>query len=164
MFRCHNSCIVSTAVVNPSLWMPMYSKAPVNALFFVFFMVVCVFYLHSLTLSVVFQVFIQAATEVHNRSVLDKEKSLLCAFSALSSNQLAMQPIGQVHELLIRRTLEQVRPHYGPMKVRRLDTDFPFEALQCLIAFSVQDRHSHGIGESCQEAVVPLSRISNGYS
>jgi hypothetical protein len=55
---------VSTTVVNPSLWMPMYSEAAVNSLFFVVFIITCTFYYHSLVLSVVFQTYIQAITEV----------------------------------------------------------------------------------------------------
>ncbi len=78
----------------------------------------CVFYLHSLILSVVFQVFIQAATEVHQRSVVDKEDSIKHAYLVLSSTHIAKQPIGEVHVELIRDTLKKLRPHYLEMKVR----------------------------------------------
>jgi hypothetical protein len=44
--------------------MPMYSEAAVNSLFFVVFIITCTFYYHSLVLSVVFQTYIQAITEV----------------------------------------------------------------------------------------------------
>lgn len=108
---------VSTTVVNPSLWMPVYSKAHVNAVFFVIFIVVCVFYLHSLILSVVFQVFIQAATEVHDRSSVDKEDSIRSAYRALSSWQMVVQDTVNVPSDLIRETLAKVRPHYGTLKL-----------------------------------------------
>ena len=110
--------LVSTTVVNPSLWMSTYSNGRANAIFFVFFIIVCVFYLHSLILSVVFQVFIQAATEVHHRSAVDKEDCIRHAYLVLSSTRMARQPIGQVHTDLIKDTLRKVRPHYGELKVR----------------------------------------------
>jgi len=108
---------VSTTVVNPSLWMPLYSKDPINAVFFVIFIVVCVFYLHSLILSVVFQIFIQAATEVHERSSADKENSIRCAYQVLSSWQMVVQGSVELPGDLIRETLAKVRPHYGTIKL-----------------------------------------------
>lgn len=63
LMRC-SSCAVSTTVVNPSLWMPIYHEGAANSLFFVVFIVTCTFYYHSLVLSVVFQTYIQAITEV----------------------------------------------------------------------------------------------------
>jgi hypothetical protein len=107
----------------------MYSNNRVNAIFFVLFIVICVFYVHSLTLAVVFQVFIQAATEVHDRSVIDKEKSLRCAYAVLSSTHVETQSIQQVPEVLIRQTLEQLRPHYRPIKVRH--SDYEMTLLEC---------------------------------
>lgn len=97
--------------------MSTYSNGRVNAIFFVIFIIVCVFYLHSLILSVVFQVFVQAATEVHHRSAVDKEDTIRYAFLVLSSLDGPNQPNGQVHVDLIRDTLTMTRPHYGEMKV-----------------------------------------------
>jgi len=99
--------------------MPIYSNGRINAIFFVVFIVVSVFYLHSLILSVVFQVFVQAATEVHHRSAADKEDAIRYAFLVLSSTRMAEQPIGEVHVDLVRDTLTKVRPHYGELKVRK---------------------------------------------
>lgn len=108
---------VSTTVVNPSLWMPVYSKDPINAVFFVIFIIVCVFYLHSLILSVVFQIFVQAATEVHERSCVDREDAMRCAYQALSSWQMEVKHTVEVSGDLIREALAKVRPHYGNMKM-----------------------------------------------
>ena len=44
----HIFFVVSTTVVNPSIWMPMYSSSRYAAFFFVLFVVISVFYLHSL--------------------------------------------------------------------------------------------------------------------
>jgi hypothetical protein len=44
----HIIFVVSTTVVNPSIWMPMYSSSRYAAFFFVLFVIVSVFYLHSL--------------------------------------------------------------------------------------------------------------------
>jgi hypothetical protein len=58
---------VSTTVVNPSVWIPMDDESRTSAIFLIFFIITCVFYLHTLILSVVFQAFIQAARDVHQR-------------------------------------------------------------------------------------------------
>ena len=39
---------VSTTVVNPSIWMPVYNESRKSAFFFILFIVTCLFYLHSL--------------------------------------------------------------------------------------------------------------------
>ena len=111
---------VSTTVVNPSLWLPIYAESPVNALFFVIFIVVCVFYLHSLTLSVVFQVFIQAASEVYTRAGAEKDECIHCAFLALSSIRPSTQTNTRqpVHRDDIKMVLRKVKPHYNSPKVR----------------------------------------------
>ena len=105
---------MSTTVVNPSLWMPMYQKSRSNAIFFIFFIVVSVFYLHSLVLSVVFQTYIQAASEIHERSASDREAAVRLAFLALAKDARAEV----VSTSSVRKTLQLVRPHYGPQKVR----------------------------------------------
>ena len=128
---------VSTTVVNPGVWMPAYSQSRYNAIFFVTFIVVGVFYLHSLVLSVVFQVFIQSATEVHRRSVSDKEKSLRLAFSALTSGDNGSFRVSSgrleqevnVNAQVIRETVKKLRPHYGRLKIKvMMDMLVPSEA------------------------------------
>eukprot|EP00934_Nitzschia_sp_Nitz4_P006559 Nitzschia sp. Nitz4//scaffold69_size99277//14106//17060//NITZ4_004620-RA/size99277-augustus-gene-0.9-mRNA-1//-1//CDS//3329556676//6549//frame0 len=112
---------LSTTVVNPSLWLPTYQQHRINALFFVVFIVVCTFYLHSLTLSVVFQVFIQAATEIHQRSASNKEASLQAAFFVLSSFQAASNyPTGKISMSALWQTIQQLRPHYSTIKINVL--------------------------------------------
>lgn len=120
---------VSTTVVNPSIWMPAYNESRWNAVFFVIFIVVSVFYLHSLVLSVVFQVFIQSATEIHRRSNSCKEESLQLAFLALTStknstnndnNQLPLDNNALVDTRLICETLRLLRPHYSQQKLNVL--------------------------------------------
>ena len=99
----------------------MYEASRTNAIFFVIFIVTCTFYLHSLTLSLVFQVFIRAATEVHHRSAVDKEDSIRYAFLALSLKRTVKQSIGQVHIDMIRETMQKVRSNYGTLKVRDVE-------------------------------------------
>lgn len=108
------SILVSTTVVNPSLWMPMYKVSRTNAIFFVFFIIVSVFYLHSLVLSVVFQTYIHAATQIHNRSVVDREEAIRRAFLAL----LREESSEFISATSVRKALQIVRPHYNPLKVR----------------------------------------------
>lgn len=130
---------LSTTVVNPSIWMPIYQETKFSALFFVLFIIVTVFYMHSLVLSVVFQTYIQAATEIHDRSVTDREDALQLAYAALKKQQqhnlrrqqtLAgggnNEPVPLSSEQksagiplhLVRETLEVLRPHYSALKVR----------------------------------------------
>jgi hypothetical protein len=117
---------VSTTVVNPGIWMPAYNQSRWNAVFFVTFIVVGVFYLHSLVLSVVFQVFIQSATEIHRRSAFDKEQSLRLAFLAMkTSSDQALNSVSStkstfVSPRVIRATLPLLRPHYNPLKLKVL--------------------------------------------
>ena len=110
---------VSTTVVNPSLWMPIYQTSRWNSIFFIFFIVTAVFYLHSLVLSVVFQTYIQAASEIHERSASDREDAVRLAFLVLSKD-------GQrdvITSTNVRETLQLVRPHYNPLKVCRCFDD-----------------------------------------
>jgi hypothetical protein len=126
---CFYNITVSTTVVNPSIWMPAYNESRWNAVFFVIFIVVSVFYLHSLVLSVVFQVFIQSATEIHRRSNSCKEESLQLAFLALTStrnstntniNQLPPHNNALVDTRLICEMLRLLRPHYSQQKLNVL--------------------------------------------
>ena len=132
---------VATTVVNPSIWMPMYKQTHWAAAYFVLFIVVTVFYMHSLVLSVVFQTYIQAATEIHDRSVADREDGLQLAFLALKNQQhldsrkqqhsqgsageegkitLQAAQSGGIPMYLVREALESLRPHYNVMKVNAL--------------------------------------------
>jgi len=104
---------LSTTVVNPSVWMPMYESNRANALFFIFFTIVCGFYLHSLVLSVVFQTYIQAATDIHKRSSFNREEAIKLAFLAL----LRDGETECISTSSVRKTLQAVRPHYSVMKV-----------------------------------------------
>lgn len=93
----------------------MYQTSRWNSIFFVFFIVTAVFYLHSLVLSVVFQTYIQAASEIHERSASDREDAVRLAFLVLSKE-------GQTDVITstsVRKTLQLVRPHYNPLKVCR---------------------------------------------
>jgi len=121
---------LSTTVVNPSIWLPTYSESPWNAIFFVVFIVVSVFYLHSLVLSVVFQVFIQSATEVHRQSATDKNNSMKLAFLALTSprsdnaknnyNAFSSDENALVDVYLICEAFRLLRPHYNKQKLNVL--------------------------------------------
>ena len=109
---------MSTTVVNPSLWMPMYEDSPSSALFFIFFIVTASFYLHSLVLSVVFQTYMQASAHIHERSAWYREEATRLAFVALTRNgETETISVGSV-----RKTLQVVRPHYSNMKVSDLAT------------------------------------------
>ncbi|CAB9517978.1 Two pore calcium channel protein [Seminavis robusta] len=129
---------LSTTVVNPSIWMPMYQSTRWSAIYFVLFIIVTLFYMHSLVLSVVFQTYIQAASEIHDRSVTDRENALQLAYTALTKqhqqdarkrkgalqksqtedSQLSQQP--GIPMYLVREALESLRPHYSTPKINAL--------------------------------------------
>lgn len=107
---------LSTTVNNPSLWMPIYAAVPSHSIFFVVFIVTCVFYYHSLVLSVVFQTYIQTVTEIHARTVSDRDDAIHLAFLALlKDNQTDYISISSVRECL-----QVVRPHYNVFKMNAL--------------------------------------------
>mmetsp|Transcript_7744 Transcript_7744/g.21572 ORF Transcript_7744/g.21572 Transcript_7744/m.21572 type:complete len:1190 (+) Transcript_7744:283-3852(+) len=107
---------LSTTVVNPSIWMPIYEESRFSAIFFIIFIVIAVFYLHSLVLSVVFSTYIQAAAEIHERSSTDREDAIQMAFVALQQKTKR----NLVDISLVRDTLRILRPHYNAMKINAL--------------------------------------------
>jgi hypothetical protein len=111
---------LSTTVVNPSMWMPLYEESRKSAFFFVIFDITATLYLHSLVLSVVFQTYIQASTDIHERSVTEREETIRLAFLALQGPQDDEGGTKRVQTELIRDTLHIVRPHYNAMKINAL--------------------------------------------
>eukprot|EP00978_Attheya_sp_CCMP212_P000972 scaffold2035_cov53-Attheya_sp.AAC.1 len=114
---------LSTTVVNPSIWMPMYQDSRSAAFFFVPFVVTSVFYLHSLVLSVVFKTYINAVSHIRNRKGMDAEDNLRLAFLAMTSsrNNSSDGIISNTVPLeRVRRVLQVLRPHYGPRKIHAL--------------------------------------------
>jgi len=107
---------LSTTVNNPSLWMPIYATNPNYSIFFVVFLVTCVFYYHSLVLSVVFQTYIQAVTEIHARAASDRDDAIRLAFLAL----LKDNDSDRIRTSSIRKCLHLVRPHYNSLKLNAL--------------------------------------------
>ena len=90
--------------------------------------------MHSLVLSVVFQTYIQAASEIHDRSLTDREDCLHLAFAALkkqhqldkrkrqgqSQNTGSDDARAGIPMYLVREVLENLRPHYNAMKINAL--------------------------------------------
>mmetsp|Transcript_22693 Transcript_22693/g.33507 ORF Transcript_22693/g.33507 Transcript_22693/m.33507 type:complete len:807 (-) Transcript_22693:66-2486(-) len=108
---------LSTTVVNPKLWMPMYSKYQSSAFFFVTYETIAALYLHSLVLSVVFQSFIQAKTEINANSMTEREETIRLSFEALQDPD---REDSMVETQEIRKTLSLLRPHYNNMKITAL--------------------------------------------
>eukprot|EP00980_Cylindrotheca_fusiformis_P007439 scaffold1533_cov98-Cylindrotheca_fusiformis.AAC.3 len=89
---------VSTTVVNPSIWMPMYEKSSRNAFFFVLFIIT------------------SATADIHERSRVDREEAIRLAFLALVKNG----ETDYISAGSVRKTLQVVRPHYSIMKIKAL--------------------------------------------
>lgn len=114
---------LSTTIVNPGIWMPMYESSKTSALFFISFVMAAVFYMHCLVLGVVFETHIEAAADVRRRSAGDREDCLKLAFLSLRryQNKLAMDSTdGTISIFLVRETLKLIRPHYNAMKINAL--------------------------------------------
>jgi len=109
---------LSTTTVTPSLWFPVYSQYKHSAFFFILFLIICVFYMHSLVLSVVFQTYIQAMKLIRERSFTDRQEALNLAFLALrpkcdtEGNDIKMVEVNDV-----KTVLKIVRPHYNDAKI-----------------------------------------------
>jgi hypothetical protein len=121
----------------------MYRDYRASATFFIFFVVVCVFYLHSLVLSVVFSTYIYAAGEIFERSASDRESALRLAYQALLDDDgrrqqgVGIVPVtsttsinleaggsgmgsGGIKVARLRPLLKLLRPHYNAAKISAL--------------------------------------------
>jgi len=107
---------LSTSVNNPSLWMPIYETVPSQSIFFVVFIITCVFYYHSLVLSVVFQTYIQAVTDIHARAASDRHDAIRLSFLALLKDGQS----DYISTSSVRKCLQVVRPHYNALKMNAL--------------------------------------------
>lgn len=100
--------------------MPVYNVSRQSAFFFVTFDIATTLYLHSLVLSVVFQTYIQASTEIHDRSISDREESIRLAFIALQDPADQEGAVRKVRTESLRKVLQVIRPHYNAMKINAL--------------------------------------------
>jgi len=107
---------LSTTVNNPSLWMPIYATTPSYSIFFVTFIIFSLFYYHSLVLSVVFQTYIQAVTEIHEQTTSDRDDAIRLAFLALLKDGQS----DYIKVTSVRKCLQKVRPHYNFLKMNAL--------------------------------------------
>mmetsp|Transcript_7243 Transcript_7243/g.17642 ORF Transcript_7243/g.17642 Transcript_7243/m.17642 type:complete len:381 (-) Transcript_7243:2072-3214(-) len=96
--------------------MPMYQEASNQAIYFILFIITCIIYYHSLVLSVVFQTYIQAMAEIHERSVSDREDAVRLAFLALIKEPHA----DYISTSSVKKCLQVVRPHYNSLKLKAL--------------------------------------------
>lgn len=108
---------MQTTAATPGLWIAVYNQYPSSAVFFVSFLVICVFYVHSIVLSVVFQTYIQAITAIRQRSTLDRQESLKLAFHALHPRNDTETSETYVEIAKLKRVIQMIRPHYDDSKV-----------------------------------------------
>jgi hypothetical protein len=94
----------------------MYADVPSYSVFFVVFIITCVFYYHSLVLSVVFQTYIQAVTDIHERAASDRHDAIRLAFLALLKDGQS----DYISTSSVRKCLQVVRPHYNALKLNAL--------------------------------------------
>jgi len=131
--------------------------------------------MHSLVLSVVFQTYIQAATEIHDRSVTDREDGLQLAFMALQQqDQLAIRIrenrrsasegdrerkalAGGIPMYLVREVLEDLRPHYSVMKINALVEFFDTKAVEYVDYPTFRSKMKQALNASIRTSRVPSS-------
>jgi hypothetical protein len=108
---------MQTTAATPGVWIAVYNQYPSSAIFFVSFLIICVFYAHSIVLSVVFQTYIQAMTVIRQRSVKDRYESLKLAFYALHPENDAEHSEMLIEMAKVKRVIQLLRPHYDDNKV-----------------------------------------------
>jgi len=108
---------MQTTAATPGVWIAVYDQYPSSAIFFVSFLVICVFYAHSIVLSVVFQTYIQAMTVIRQRSIKDRQESLKLAFLALQPQNDTEYSEALVEMAKVKRVIQLLRPHYDSNKV-----------------------------------------------
>lgn len=94
--------------------MPIYEDSKASAAFFILFEIITTLYLHSLVLSVVFQTYIQASTDVDALSMENQEETLRLSFAVLQTAD------GTVPHRMVRKSLQFLRPHYPEIKINAL--------------------------------------------
>jgi hypothetical protein len=111
---------MQTTAATPGVWIAVYNQYPSSAIFFVSFLVICVFYAHSIVLSVVFQTYIQAMTVIRQRSVKGRHESLKLAFNALHPQNDPEHSELIIEMAKVKRVIQLLRPHYDSSKVEVL--------------------------------------------
>lgn len=115
---------ISTLVVTPGVWMPVYKQYRSASFFFALFLVCCVFYMHSLVLSVVFQSYMEGLMIISEHAAADKEKTMRLAFQALCRQEGGCTVDGSgvvaIPTNAILQVLKLRRPRYGRNKINAL--------------------------------------------
>jgi hypothetical protein len=134
-----------------------YQASKFSAFFFVFFIVTAVFYLHSLVLSVVFQTYVMAASEIHERGVADREESVHLSYLALRQHDPSRSVISTES---VRELLYQLRPHYNSYKINALVdivvppgqafVDYPTYRVSRLISIIVRRCLTISLNQTCR--------------
>jgi hypothetical protein len=68
----------------------------------------------------VFQTYVQASADIHDRSMTDREDSMRLAFLALESIPSTDEKAQVVQMEHVRKTLQRLRPHYDELKINVL--------------------------------------------
>lgn len=116
---------IQTTAATPGLWIPVYDQDRSSAIFFVLFLIICVFFVHSVVLSVVFQTYIHSMKILRERAAVDRQESMKLAFLALKpvNFDIGMEDDGDDrHELSVetakvRKVIQTLRPHYSSEKI-----------------------------------------------
>jgi len=111
---------IQTTAATPGLWIPVYDKDRSSAIFFVLFLIICVFFVHSVVLSVVFQTYIHSMKILRERAAADRLESMKLAYLALAPINLVMVEVGHeasVETDKVRQVIQILRPHYSSEKI-----------------------------------------------
>lgn len=117
---------LSTSAGNPAIWLPLYEESHFSALFFITFIVISVFFMHSLILSVVFHTYLSASKETRKRAAARREIAIQLAYKSLQfhhhrdQDESCSRHDDRIPISLVQQTLEIIRPHYSTLKINAL--------------------------------------------
>jgi hypothetical protein len=94
-----------------------------------FFIITAVFYMHSLVLSVVFQSYLHAASDIHERGVSGREDAVHLSYLALLQQDPSLPAVSTES---VRHMLCHLRPHYNAYKINALIEIVDPDKQQCV--------------------------------
>ncbi|KAK3238117.1 hypothetical protein CYMTET_51865 [Cymbomonas tetramitiformis] len=112
-----------TTVNNPDIWLPLYEVNRMSALVFISFLVICLFLVHNLVISTIFNEFTAHMSVPMARRRDARREALQLAFSTLDP-----EGIGMISQQRVMAALQYLRPHYNAQKIgvlyERVDLEY----------------------------------------
>eukprot|EP00520_Triparma_pacifica_P006908 CAMPEP_0118638066 /NCGR_PEP_ID=MMETSP0785-20121206/3484_1 /TAXON_ID=91992 /ORGANISM="Bolidomonas pacifica, Strain CCMP 1866" /LENGTH=441 /DNA_ID=CAMNT_0006529287 /DNA_START=471 /DNA_END=1792 /DNA_ORIENTATION=+ len=115
---------LSTSVNNPSCWMSLYASNKANAIFFVIFLLLTRFYVHSVVLGVIVRAYTATLRNIMTVLEAERKSALRLSFLALARGNHKSKTIPEnmlyINKKDFLHTLKVVRSHYSDEKLAKL--------------------------------------------